>query len=170
MIMMLIISFSCCGVLKAWYLGDYNKFGAYEGAIATLFSGLCGFFASYFFGRLFDDLSDKRMMLLMGTLMGIATIPFAFLSGLLRDWRPSSHLYRIFVYCTAVTVGVGVAGMDVSLSASYGLIFGEQANKAYAAHSVVYALGTSFTKYISGKIEPEYFYARLYGQFYAENE
>jgi len=66
-------------------------------------------------------------------------------------------------------VGVGVAGMDVSLSASYGLMFGEQAHKAYAAHQVVYALGTALTKYLGGKFEPEFNYARLYGQVYAEN-
>jgi len=161
---------SCTGMLKAWYLGDYNKFGAYEGAKATLFSGVCSFAASLFFGSLFDKMTDKRVILKIGTLLGVAALPFAFLSGVLRDLRPSSHFYRVFVYCTAISVGVGVAGVDVSLSASYGIMFGDQASKAYAAHQVVYAMGTSFMKFLGGKVEPEFYYARLHGQVYAENE
>ena len=47
---------------------------------------------------------------------------------------------------------VGVAGVDVSLSASYGIMFGDQASKAYAAHQVVYAMGTSFMKFLGGKV------------------
>jgi len=170
MILMLTISLSCSGMLKAWYLGDYNKFGAYEGANATLFSGLCSFVASIFFGSLFDRIHDKRVMLKIGTMLGAVSIPLAFFSGVLRDSRPSSHIYRVFIYCTALTVGVGVAGVDVSLSASYGIMLGDQASKAYAAHQVVYALGTSFMKYLGGKIEPRFYYARLHGQVYAENE
>jgi len=85
MLMMLTISFSCTGVLKAWYSGDYNKFGAYEGACATLFSGLCALIASLCFGSLFDSIDDKRVMLKMGTLLGVVTIPLAILSGIFRD-------------------------------------------------------------------------------------
>jgi len=170
MLLMLTISLSCTGMLKAWYLGDFNKFGAYEGANATLFSGLCSFLASIFFGSLFDQMHDKRVMLKIGTMFGAVTIPFALFSGILRDIRPSSHIYRVFVYCTALTVGVGVAGVDVSLSASYGIMFGDEASKAYAAHQVVYALGTSYIKFLGGKIEPKFYYARLRGQVYAENE
>jgi len=60
--------------------------------------------------------------------------------------------------------------MDVSLSASYGIMFGDHASKAYAAHQVVYAMGTALTKFIGGTIESEFWYARLYGQVYAENQ